>query len=86
MGKVPTDAIVLQKLIMDVVYTMKIQQWIQIAIEKKRIDKIHYTNKQNELKHWYHHLNSDLFKYEQSKDDYHNLIFKIEQETIEFKK
>jgi len=61
-GKLPNEAILLQKLVMDVVYTLKIQRWMQIALEKKRIDRIHYDNKQNELKHWYHHINNDLFK------------------------
>lgn len=49
-------------MIMDILYTEQIIAWVEHALTVKKIDKISYTNKKNELKTWYHHINNDLFK------------------------
>jgi hypothetical protein len=41
LGTVPGEAVEITRLIMDVVLTMKIQRWVDTALDKKRIDKVH---------------------------------------------
>lgn len=86
MGSIPSDGFMLTRVVIDILYTQQIMAWVDHAISVKKIDRISYNNKKIELKSWYHHVNSDLFKYDKTKDDYQNLRFKIEQETLEFMK
>lgn len=41
LGTVPGEAVEITRLIMDVVLTLKIQRWVDTALSKKRIDKVH---------------------------------------------